>query len=90
MQRSGCFRDLNMKSFKITSKTRIKLVWTDICKIQRDYFPSLGVYEAFASLRNDAGLIITSKKHLRRKGFTYFFRVDDKQKYMLAKIKYGI
>ena len=90
MERNGCSQDLNMKSFRITKKTRIKLTWGAIVNIQYEYFSSLRVHDAFDSFKKDAGLRITSKKYVRGKGFTYFFEVLDKQKYMLAKIKYGI
>jgi hypothetical protein len=72
--------------FKITNKTRIKLDWTMLysiaCRIKRDV---VFVSEIISLTEKELGVKKTSKaKEL------FYFKVEDKAKYMLAKIKHGI
>ena len=81
-----------MKSSKINSRTRISVKWNDLVRTYDNFFRPYytSVWGGVPHMAREWGLVITCKKHVRGQGYTYFFKVVDKQKYMLAKLKYEI
>jgi hypothetical protein len=79
---------------KITDKTRVKISWSDIKQIKETYYKTYNSTGQFIDnqFRNETGLKKTSNRYVSAKdGYNlYYFRIVDEQKYMLAKIKYGI
>ena len=77
-------------AFKITKKTRIKIDESTLRNAQR-VSGCESYYEFVFSFPREAGLKRTSKRYNRFKTrIIYYYQVEDKAKYMLAKIKYGI
>lgn len=76
---------------KINSRTRISIKWGDLMTIYDKFFNRYAsVWGCIQIMAIEWGLAITCKKHVRGKGYTYFFKIVDKKKYMLAKLKYDI
>ena len=76
--------------FEINYRTRVSIKWNDLRIIHEKYFNHYtGNWGYVPCMAKEWGLEITSKKNVHEQ-FTYFFKVVDKQKFMLAKIKYGI
>jgi len=78
--------------FKINSKTRIKIPSSKLAEMYRERESDFRFfYEFMMWFNNESGLRKTSNRSNRRKnGSIYYFQVLDKNKYLLAKIKYGI
>ena len=87
--------------FKIDLRKRIKFYGTDLWKIKREnkHFDDENWFNVFVrKFADESGLVKTSVRgtkntfnfHRNRTKQTYFFKIVDKNKYMLAKIKYGI
>jgi len=75
--------------FKINQKTRIKIPKRKLLAIMTPDHTYMSQFR-FA-LQKEAGIRLTSVKYNKiKKDDIYYFRVEDKQKYMLAVIKYGI
>ena len=93
---------INMK-FNINTKKRIRIIKTQLWKIKREdeFYNDEPWFNVFVKkFANESGLVKTSirsasRSNIRRYGSQatndiYFFKIEDKNKYMLAKIKYGI
>lgn len=78
---------------KITSRTRIKLYWYKLwlCKKQIDIPNNIKFPEFFLEFQNETGLTQTSI-HFDYKvnEQVHYFKIVDKQKFSLAKLKYQI
>jgi hypothetical protein len=76
--------------FKIDTRKRVKITIQQLGQIKRD-----SNYNYFADFLNsfctESGLSVTSRRwSYKHKGIVYYFKILNKQKYMLGKIKYGI
>lgn len=79
--------------FKIDTKKRLKILKTKLSEIKEanQHFNDELWYSHFIrKFASESGLKHTSIKNKWRYNETYFFKIEDKKKYMLAKIKYGI
>lgn len=89
--------------FNTNTKKRIRIIKTQLWKIKREdqHYDDEPWFDVFVNkFANESGLVKTSirsaSRSNRRYGSThgtndiYFFKVVDKNKFMLAKIKYGI
>jgi hypothetical protein len=74
---------------KINSKTRIKIryLWLASLREELKLDMTTHVFELLVSA--EAGLVRTSTRWAHD-GYTYYYKVVDKQKFFLAKFKYGI
>lgn len=83
---------------KINTKKRIQIYATDLWPIKRAYYDDEAWFEVFVkTFSDDSGLEKTSvqrkKSYIKHSSTTkevYYFKIVDKQKWFLAKIKYGI
>jgi hypothetical protein len=74
-------------AFRITKKTRILIPMTRIHELKEDH----GDFFKFLSIfTNETGLKITSFKRKNCITQGIYFAVEDKHKFLLSKIKYGI
>ena len=77
--------------FKITEKTRIKIPYHIMWKIKVNEFGYWGsFYDWLKLFQNDTGLKQTCIRSDEDCIQIHFFKIEDKQKFLLAKIKYGI
>jgi hypothetical protein len=74
---------------KINSKTRIKILYLWFISLRDELKIDTNGHVLEMSISKEAGLQLTSTRWANN-GYTYYYKVIDKQKYMLAKIKYGI
>ena len=74
---------------KINKRTRIKIgyLWLKALREELQISTTTDVFEM--ALSQEAGLHRTSTRWANL-GYTYYYKVIDKQKYFLAKMKYGI
>lgn len=87
-------------AFKVDTRKRVKISQDILWKIKREYYSDILWFETFVSqLAFECGLLKTSvvgMNNYRKAWFSskvrpvYYFKILDKNKYMLAKIKYGI
>lgn len=76
--------------FKFNSRTRIKIPLAKLNELHSSMFPELKwFYEFRKAFEIEAGLFQTSTKNTYCRNTVYYFKVVDKNKYFLAKIKYG-
>ena len=75
--------------YKINKKTRIKITHRKLHEFKDD---SSYIFSSqfFIDFQLETGLSCTSNKFQPFVGTVYYFEVKDKNKYLLAKIKYGI
>jgi len=83
-----------VNQIKINSRTRIKIRYLKLSELNREINYDKGVrcsLETFiCKLEEEAGLIGTSTGIDKEEYYVYFFKVVDKQKFLLGKIKYGL
>lgn len=80
-----------MDSFKFNRRTRIKIPLAKLNELHSSMFPELKwFYEFRKAFEIEAGLFQTSIKNTYYRNYIYYFKVVDKNKYFLAKIKYGL
>ena len=97
MGRSGSYSNLNME-FKINTKKRIQIHATDLWPIKRAYYNDEVWFEVFVkNFAVDSGLektsVRTKRVYFNGKRTTkavYYFKIVDKKKWMLNKLKHGI
>ena len=76
---------------KFNKRLRIKLSIVVLERLWKEHTPNLYFYEFRRNFCREAGLTVTSTKRKGRLFFSvYYYKIEDKQKYLLAKIKYGI
>jgi hypothetical protein len=76
--------------FKINKRTRIKILSSKLEEIRSSMFPEHEYfYEFRMAFQAETGLARTSTKDTYTHNAMYYFKVVDKHKYFLAKIKYG-
>ena len=78
---------------KFNSNVRIKLTLERYEKLWREQTSHFYFYQFRMNFEKVSGLLETSRKRRLVGGhytYLYYFKVVDKQKYLLAKIKYGI
>ncbi len=76
--------------FNITKKTRIKIPTGKLLDLKTEFgFADKDLFEFRIAFQSETGLIKTSIRR-GRGTMIYFFKVWDKNKYFLAKIKYGL
>ena len=78
-----------MDSFKFNSRTRIKIPIAKLNELHELFTEHKWFYEFRKSFEIEAGLFRTSTKNTYCRNTIYYFKVVDKNKYFLAKIKYG-
>ena len=79
--------------FKIDTKKRIKILNTKLSEIKEtnQHFNEEIWYSTFIrKFAAESGLKYTSVRNRWSYRETYYFKIEDKNKYMLAKIKYGL
>jgi hypothetical protein len=78
--------------FKITKQTRIKIsahkLYDIIDEYKRERNITIWFWQFLEMFYTETGLSKTSYRRID--GIIYYFKITDKHKYMLAKIKYGI
>lgn len=75
--------------FKFNKKTRIKIDVKFFSNLRKEYDHETIVH-ARVAFQNESGLVFTSRRfNNKKRTFIYFFKVLDKSKLFLAKIKYG-
>ena len=78
--------------FKINKQTRIKIsshkLYDIIDVYKRERNQTIWFWQFLELFFTETGLSKTSYR--RGEGIIYYFKITDKHKYMLAKIKYGI
>jgi hypothetical protein len=78
-------------AFRITKKTRILIPMTRIHELKEDHGDFFKWLHDFLSIfTNETGLKITSFKRKNCITQGIYFAVEDKHKFLLSKIKYGI
>ena len=75
---------------KFNKSLRIKLPIEVLERLWKEHTPNLYFYEFRRNFRNEAGLTITSTRKGRYSPSVYYYKIENKQKYLLARIKYGI
>ena len=83
---------------KINTKKRIQIYATDLWPIKRAYYDDEAWFSEFVNkFSDDSGLEKTSvqrkKSYIKHSSTTkqvYYFKIVDKQKWFLARIKHGI
>lgn len=74
---------------KINSKTRVKIRYLWLISLKEELKLDMNTHTFELLLSSEAGLVRTSTRWAND-GYTYFYKVVDKQKFFLAKFKYGI
>lgn len=77
-------------AFKINKKTRILIPMIRIHELKQEHGDYRWLYEFLSIFTKEAGLRLTSFKRRNCINEGIYFSVEDKHKYLLAKIKYGI
>jgi hypothetical protein len=76
---------------KINTKKRIQIHVTDLWPIKREYYDDEAWFNVFVKkFSDDSGIEKTSVRSTRTRKMVYYFKIVDKHKWLLAKIKYGI
>jgi hypothetical protein len=76
--------------FKFNSRTRIKMPVAKLNELHELFPEHKWFYEFRTSFQHEAGLVMTSIRNTYSRNGIYYFKVVDKNKYFLAKIKYGV
>lgn len=75
--------------FKFNKKTRIKIGVEFFSNLRKEYDHET-IVQARVAFQNESGLVCTSRRYNNQKHtFIYFFKVLDKSKFFISKIKYG-
>ena len=74
---------------KINKRTRIKYRYPFLKDLKESLGLNISTDKFVLEFKKEAGLEPTSNRWAND-GYYYYFKVIDKQKYMVAKIKYGI
>lgn len=81
-------------AFKINSRTRIKIRYQKFRELNEEINYNNGIRcsldTLICKLGEEAGLVGTSTGFDKEDYYVHFFKIVDKQKFLLAKIKYGI
>lgn len=75
--------------FKFNNRTRIKIPLAKLNELHELFPEAKWFYEFRKAFEREAGLFQTSIKDMYCHKTVYYFKVVDKNKYLLAKIKYG-
>ena len=74
---------------EINKRTRIKYRYLFLIDLKESLGLNISTDKFVLQLTKEAGLEPTSRRWAKD-GYYFFYKVIDKQKYILAKIKYGI
>lgn len=75
--------------FKFNKKTRIKLPVDFFSNLRAEYNHET-IVQARQAFQQESGLVFTSRRFvLSKRTFMYYFKVADKNKFFISKIKYG-
>lgn len=75
--------------FKINKKTRVKITVDDLRELRESHGYET-IWQFRIEFEKESGLELTCRRFIESKRtFVYYFKVLDKNKYFLGKIKYG-
>jgi hypothetical protein len=78
-------------AFKINKQKRVRILIGRLHELKRENYADHNFYTFLWNFEGESGLKNTSKRLTNfKRSVTYYFKIVDVKRYMLAKIKYGI